>query len=786
MATKSFLRPDEVVEARALLKPPARIPDGDERAGVDMGARDFSKWLGEKLLARLSTHPEWLAAQPVILGSWARGGLSPRSDIDLLFCGPEEIVRKLVGDFALEGLKIRYRVPEDPADWTKGVEPFDIVALFSAVPLTPEAKVKLEHQLEKLRQRGKTLRRELLRAMRLERRARSERYDSITNFLEPNIKFGPGGLRDLEQALITRRLFPERFGDAEHAFQVLEYYKNFFLLIRVKLHLSDGAGDVLSAPEQRPISDWFGYKDPKDFMREVQKGLSRVSFYADWVIEQASASPARLKLVNARKLNSVDSLFSALMEDPSLLMQNRVRLAADSVFAQANQSPSLDRKIGKWLTRILDPMESEEPLVAFFRSRLIDHCVPEFRRVVGWVQHDQYHRYSVDAHLLQVIRELKRLCSHPSRAGRLAGLVRSLTASEREVLAFACLYHDLAKGRGGDHSVNGVEIAEEDLERFGKSAAFIQEVSWIVREHLALSAAAFRENPSSPRTWQALHEKGVKGRRLVCLAVFTIVDILGTNPEAWTTWKERLLFDLVKQLEKPETSSMLKFVERLRRAHFQDWERYAEELDPFLIGSIPAKTLSDDIVLVRQEVQKKKADLPPRVVRLRGGKQAWVRFHAVEDRPGIFLNFVKRLSVSGLSVRHASIHTDPDLGVYDWFEVKTSKPSTQILKLLDAAARASVDRQFNVRFDAIELVSKDNREWVISFRGRDQNGALAEAARALFELGLQIRWAKVHTWGRQIDDVFGVSPSVLADNGATVDSRELIEVLVKRFGAQPV
>ena len=749
-----------------------------------MGAAAFSRWLGEKLLARLSRHSEWLVAEPVVLGSWARGELSPKSDIDLLFCGPEEVVRRLVEGFAHEGLKIRYRVPEDPEDWTKGVEPFDIVALFSAVPLTEGAKGKLDSQLAKLRKRGKSFRRELLRAMRLERRARSERYDSITNFLEPNIKFGPGGLRDLEQALIARRLFPERFGDeAEHALKVLEYYKNFFLLIRAKLHLSDGGGDVLSAPEQKPIADWFGYKDPKDFMREVQKGLSRVSFYADWTFEQASASPSRLEEVRVRRLNSVDALFSALLADPSLLMQKRVRSQADSVFAQVERTPSLERKIGLFVTRLLDPLEPEGPLVAFFRSRLIDHCVPEFRRVVGWVQHDQYHRYSVDAHLLQVIRELKRICSRPSRAGRLAGLVRGLSEQEREILAFACLYHDLAKGRGGDHSENGARLVKEDLTRFGKSATFIEAVAWIVREHLALSAAAFRENPSSPRTWQMLHEKGVKGRRLHCLAVFTIVDILGTNPEAWTPWKERLLFDLVKQLEKPETGSTLKFVECLRQGQVQDWERYAEELDPFLIGSLPPKTLADDILLVREEVQKTKADLPPRVVRLRGGKQVWIRFHAVEDRAGIFLNFVKRLSAAGLSVRHASIHTDPDLGVYDWFEVKTTKTAAQIERLLQAAALAKTDKQFSVRFDAIELVSKSQREWVISFRGRDQSGALTEAARALYELGLQIRWAKVHTWGRQIDDVFGVSSVPGSDGTTEVDAREVIRALVKRFGA---
>lgn len=786
MATKSFLNADEIKEAREFLKPPSRPPDGNERIGIDLGVYSFSSWLGEKLRARLSQHDEWLAAEPILLGSWARGELSPKSDIDLLFSGPEEVVKRVVGEFALRGLKIRYRVPEDPDDWTKGVEPFDVVALFSAVPLSLQAEAKLQKQIENLKKRGRSLRQELLRAMRAERKARSERYDSISNYLEPNLKFGHGGLRDLEQALAVRRLYPERFEKTNHAFEVLEYYKNFFLLIRAKLHLSDGASDVLSAPEQRPISDWFGYADPKDFMREVQKGLSRVSFYADWAIEQAAAPLARLKAIEAKKLQTVDALFSALHEDPSILMQNRVRLAADGVFAKVKSSARLDRKIGLKLRKLLDPLEPEAPMVAFFRSRLIDHCVPEFRRVVGHVQHDQYHRYTVDAHLLQVLRELKRLCLHPGRAGRLAGLVRGLSAQEREILGFSCLYHDLAKGRGGDHSVKGVEFAKKDLSRFGKSPGFISEVTWIVKEHLALSAAAFRENPSSPRTWRALAERGVQGRRVACLAIFTIVDILGTNPEAWTPWKERLLAELVGQLERPETSSMLKFGEELRRIGFQEWERYTEELDSFLIGSMPAKVLCGDLALVRAEVKKKRADLPAKIVQVRGKAQTWIRFHVLKDRPGLFLSFVKMLAAAGLGVRHASIHTDAELGVYDWFEVKTSKTPTQIKRLIEAAARTGTDRQFKVRFDAIELVSSDDREWVISFRGRDQSGALTEAARALFDAGVEIRWAKVHTWGRQIDDVFGLAPLSTSPEEKRARLHELVEFLGKKFEVEAV
>ena len=762
MATKSFLTRELLEEANRRLKPPAHAPDGDEAKRSEFGSREFSKWLGEKLLERLSAHPSWHAAGPVALGSWARGELCPKSDIDLLFCGDEASVRQVVSDFAREGLKLRSRMPLDPSDWTQGVEPFDILALHLAVPLVPEAAEKFAPQLARLRRESGAFRKNLLRAMRRERESRAERFDSISSFLEPNLKFGPGGLRDLEQALVTRELFPDRFSGADdsvrdgaHAFKVLAYYKEFLTLVRQKLHLSEGAGEVLSAPEQKPISDWLGFNDPKDFMREIQKSVARVSFYADWIVEHVSRPKTRIASVRAKSLTNVRSLLRALQEDPSILMQNQVRLVSDSVFRDAKKSRAeTDRVIGRELTTILDPAEPEGAMVALFRSRLIDHCVPEFRKIVGHVQHDQYHRFSVDAHLLQVLRELKRLRQKPGVAGRLKPKVKDLSKKEWEILAFAGLYHDIAKGRGGDHSLKGLGIAQADLRRFGKDPTFIEEVCWIVEEHLLLSAAAFRENPGSPRTWRALIEKGVRGRRLLLLAVFTIADIRATNPEAWTPWKERLLGELVEQLEKPETDAMIDFGRALQGAKVEGWERYVETFDPFLIGSLPAKRLALDL----REVSSRGEGASPLVVRAKGGR-TWIRFHSAEDKPGLFLKYVSALAKSGLGVRHASIVTDLKLGVYDWFEVKSTKASAQIQRLLsNALAGEEPAKEIEVTFDSVEIVATDASEWVISFRGRDQSGALASAARALFNNGAAIRWAKVHTWGRQIDDVFGISP----------------------------
>ncbi|MES2857072.1 MAG: hypothetical protein V4692_14485, partial [Bdellovibrionota bacterium] len=170
--------------------------------------------------------------------------------------------------------------------------------------------------------------------------------------------------------------------------------------------------------------------------------------------------------------------------------------------------------------------------------------------------------------------------------------------------------------------------------------------------------------------------------------------------------------------------------------------------------------------------------------------QTWIRFHTATDRAGLFLGYVGRLAANGLPIRHASIHTDPVLGVYDWFEVKTSKSAAQVKKVLSQSLVSSPSlgaastRRFEVCFDSIELISQDENEWVISFRGRDQQGALFEAARALFELGLQIRWSKVHTWGRQIDDVFGIFPSLEEPNRIT-DALKKSLLLTKASLAAP-
>lgn len=164
-------------------------------------ARKNSLWLEETLIAKFKTLGPWEQVHPILIGSWARNELCPASDLDIIFVGPDEKVFEFVSSAQEQGLKLRYRVPKNRDDWQEGVQPFDILALFGARALTPFGEKSLQQQKEKLQQSAKILRKQILKAVLEERAKRQKRLDSITNFLEPNIKYAPGALRDVEQAL---------------------------------------------------------------------------------------------------------------------------------------------------------------------------------------------------------------------------------------------------------------------------------------------------------------------------------------------------------------------------------------------------------------------------------------------------------------------------------------------------------------------------------------------------------------------------------------------------------
>ncbi|MDZ4662189.1 MAG: HD domain-containing protein [Pseudomonadota bacterium] len=746
MATKLFLTETEKIEAEKVLKPPYPLLDGNEKKSIQFSNRDFSEWLAQKLLSRFDSINGWEQSEPIKLGSWARGELCPLSDFDVLFVGLEDKTKIVIEKLNELGLKLRHRYPEDISDWTQGVEAFDILALKNATAILEKTSIKKIEQIKKIDSLGSSFSRELLRAMVKERKARALRHDSIANFLEPNIKYGAGGLRDLEQGLQILALFPKRFNNIEHVLSVLNYYKNFYLTVRQKYHLLGGS-DVLVAELQGEISQWFGYKNRTDFMWQVELGLSRVSFYSDWIIAVASTKGESLIEKSNTQIASVPKAFEILNKNPTLLNQYRVRRNLNDLFSKSLPA----NQMGQMLSKYIRIEQSEDFLKSLFGARFIDRCIPRLRPIFALVQHDQYHRYSVDAHILQALKTTLRLYKRPRSLEGVASITKGFKDFDWQVMLWACIYHDIAKGSGQPHEIEGGKYVREDFKSWGFSKKLMDEVAWVVEKHLILSRTAFRKNLRSSKTWAELSDQGATGDRLNRLAVFTAIDIKATNPEAWNSWKAGLLQDCVSVMNKTEASQFVKFFEYAKKKKVELPNEARQALDPILTESLPHKVLLEDLMMLKS-CEK---DLPAKIFVPKSHKSRfWVRFHRLHDKPGIFFEFVERIFSGGGSFHQAVVQTLPTYGVYDWFEIKANNPQ-QFKKLLNMNLK-SPDLP-RVKFENIEIVSQDEVETVFSFRGLDQRGALINAVKALTQLGLTIRWARVLTWGRQIDDLFGVA-----------------------------
>ena len=604
-----------------------------------------SEFLSHQILQIFRKHPLWLKAQPILLGSWGRGELAPKSDLDLLFLGPEDLVFQLTTDLQNQGYRIRYRVPKNSSDWTVGVESTDFLALWQAKAESLEAAETLKQQQQQIFSKG-PVKHKILKDLRQEREKRAARFDSIQSFLEPQLKFGAGGLRDLFQGQVILDLFQDKFFGISHEYATLQKDKIFLMTLRHKLHLK-GDSDVLIAQEQVELAEWMKLT-PADLMRQVQQTLRRVHFFSEWILESARQKKILIAKTNLR-LKKPEQLFSSLQKDPSILTQYQVRKVLESP-----QFKGITRKTrGLLLRKLFSKSISDASLQAVFHSRLIEFLCPRMTHLIGYVQHDQYHRFTADAHLLQSCREVlkaRQTTSNSKSSKRASGPMQKwqsqLTEADWTILAWTAFYHDLAKGLKGDHSQIGEQWVKEDLKSFNLSKTLIQEVQWLVRHHLELSIAAFRKNPQSPETWQELQDLGLNPKRLLRLGMLTVFDIKATNPEAWNDWKAKLLSDLMEKVSSGGTQNFLKLKKQLPKGVSPDW---IDQLDPLLFESFSVRSLKEDL--------KKSLSQSSGWNALRDQqKKLWLRFYQAEDRPGLLSEVVEKIYSSGASIQQWFCH----------------------------------------------------------------------------------------------------------------------------------
>ena len=219
MAARSFLKTEKMEAAKAFF---STLPANSESSIL------FSKYLQAEL--KLELPRGWEELRPILLGSWARGELSPRSDLDVLFLADEEKVQSFTREAQSRGIRLGFRVPQNSDDWTEGVELSDCFALFDAVALNPEDAQIVEEQKLRIRQNSK-LKQKMALFAKTENESRRLRYDGYSQVLEPNLKYGAGGLRDILQARILIQLFQEKMVDVNENLARLEESKRLFASI---------------------------------------------------------------------------------------------------------------------------------------------------------------------------------------------------------------------------------------------------------------------------------------------------------------------------------------------------------------------------------------------------------------------------------------------------------------------------------------------------------------------------------------------------------------------------
>lgn len=783
----------------------------------------------------------------VAVGGYGRAELCPHSDIDLLFLsggppGPsvEAFVQFLLYVLWDLGFTVGHAVrsvdqclASAREDWTAATNMLDARYVYGDQRAAGAFRSRFRKDF--VERKG----RDFLRAKLAERDERHERMGDSRYMVEPNLKEGKGGLRDLQllgwiakflygaddlrgeggtEGLVGRGLLS--------AADLVAFRRSldFLLTVRCGLHYeADRAEDRLTFDLQPVLAERFGYQDraganrTERFMKHYFLTTKRVGelmgvFLAGVREERARPSFLRLLRLPPQRIGAFvarDGQLSlpdpeALDRDP-LLMLRTFQVACERGLAlhpglraalharlRAVDALRADPEAGSLFLDILASGRDCEPaLREMSGTGVLNRFVPDFGRVVAQTQHDMYHVYTVDEHTIRAVGILSALDRGEgpddlAHVARVAAKVQS-----RRVLYLALFLHDIAKGRGGDHSVLGAEIARETGPRLGLDGEDTGTVAWLVEHHLYLSRMAFKRDVGDPKTVTDIAEHVQSPDRLRLLYVLTACDISAVGPSVWTAWKANLLetaFEAalaVMSGASPGESQQVRIEEAQAafRGHVGDWPE--EDVEAFIRRSYPTFwVMHDPETLARAARIVRGADAEGRSLAvdwhpLPGGRTAEVLIYA-PDHQGLFARVVSAIALAGASVADAKILTTRDGMAMDAFIIEPQGSARfddeRRLRTLAAAIEKFVVEEPNLdrmlgeirprmpsRTDVFRVAPRvlvDNEasrsRTVIEINARDRPGLLLSVSAALLGLGLSISTARVTTYGEKAVDVFYV------------------------------
>jgi len=672
-------------------------------------------------------------------------------------------------------------------------------------------------------------------AKRQEQIARHAKYDDIDYALEPNLKVAPGGLRDIQTiGWISKHYFgASDFQElVERGFlQKNEYLdlikgRNFLWSLRYGLHmLTRRKEDRLLFEHQRKLAEIFDFKDDKNslaiekLMKEYYRSVMTLRELNDVLLQLfdeeiiRSKEKARILTLNARfqirndYLEAVHSrvfrqspfalieIFMLYAQDPKIkgIRASTIRMIRNGRQLIDNKFRNDIRNTSLFMELLRSPYKMVTRLRQMKRYGILGAYLPEFGRVIGQMQHDLFHIYTVDDHTLQVVENMRRL-HHPEAAERFPLASRIVkTVPKVELLYIAGLYHDIAKGRGGDHSELGVKDAEAFCQRHYLGKWDTALVGWLVKNHLLMSSIAQRKDIQDPDVIKDFAQLVADQTRLDYLYTLTVADINATNPSLWNAWRAALLSQLYQSTKRVLSLGMEQVVDkhsRIRENQYQaleiletknmskkqalaTWDKPSE--DYFLRES------PEDIARQTLAIAKHDSDNPLILInnstehQFEGATQVFIY---TQNTHFLFANVANAFDRLNLNIQNARIYqTASNKALLTFMILETDgtpikKNSERMLEIKDmlekyavpveksSVKKAHTSRQLRHFTHATEtsFTNPENLPYsVLEVLCPDRPGLLAKVANIFVQKNIILHNAKITTLGENVEDVFFIT-----------------------------
>ncbi|MGF1749796.1 MULTISPECIES: bifunctional uridylyltransferase/uridylyl-removing protein GlnD [Vibrio] len=770
----------------------------------------------------------------VAVGGYGRGELHPLSDIDILFVSRNKLTPALettVSEFITLLWDLRLEVGHAVRTVAECVE----IGQSDLTVATNLQEARLLCGSEDTFSQLKNVvdsdtfwtSEDFYRAKINEQKTRHSKYHDTTYNLEPDIKSTPGGLRDIHTlSWVARRHFGatslfemSRFGfltDAEY--RELVECQNFLWRVRFALHIELRRYDNrLTFGHQAQVAESLGFVGEGNIavemmMKEFYRTLRRVAelnkmllkLFDQAIINKGQIVAAEIldsdfqrrgHLIEARK----PALFQAR---PETILDMFIHIANDSSIegvspATLRQLRTARRRLNKFLHEIPAARDKFMDLVrhpnALHRAFRLMHklgvlaaYLPQWSQIVGQMQFDLFHVYTVDEHSIRLLNHIHTFSLEENYSKHPICCEVYPRMQKKELLILAAIFHDIGKGRGGDHSEIGAVEAFEFCIEHGLSKPEAKLVSWLVQSHLLMSVTAQRRDIYDPDVIIEFAKKVRDEEYLEYLVCLTVADICATNPELWNSWKRTLLAELFhstqrvlrRGLENPvDVRDRIRHNQQLASALLRKqgfaareievlWQRF--KADYFLRHTHKQIAWHCEHILNSEDQSKPLVLMSKKATR--GGTEVFVYS---KDQPALFATVVAELDRRNFNVHDAQIMTSKDGYVLDTFmvldhhskKIDTTRHSAVIkhlIRVLESGKPTKIKarraprnlKHFNVKTKVDFLPTKSKKRTLMELVALDAPGLLAKVGATFAQCDISLHAAKITTIGERAEDLF--------------------------------